>query len=142
MIELAHTVAHPGTVVIHTQNALAADRTVVHPSFLDYIALEAVGGLVQGLYLVVVDHPSLLVLAAYFFLLGFLAGVGLEFFDFFAVVDVGGVVGGARLHGGSPEVADAQDGDNEEEDGDEEGEEEGILGRRASTCLDKLVAKR
>lgn len=47
MVELAHAVAHPGTVMIHPQDALPADAAVVHSWFLYEVALGTIPNTVQ-----------------------------------------------------------------------------------------------
>ena len=49
MVELAHAVADPGTVVVHPEDALPADAAVVHARLLDQVALRAIPDAVQRL---------------------------------------------------------------------------------------------
>ena len=52
MVELAHTVTDPGTVVVHPLDALLANAAVVHSGFLDQVTAEAVAGIVETVDLV------------------------------------------------------------------------------------------
>jgi hypothetical protein len=52
VVELAHAVAHPGAVVIHTQDALLANPAVVHSFLFDEVAFEAVPNAIKRINLV------------------------------------------------------------------------------------------
>ena len=47
MIEFSDTIADPGTVVIHSLNALFADRAMVYSLFFDDITFEAIADFVE-----------------------------------------------------------------------------------------------
>lgn len=49
MVEFAHAVTYPGTVVVHPKDALSADAAVVHPRLLDQVALGTIPDAVQRL---------------------------------------------------------------------------------------------
>jgi hypothetical protein len=42
MIEFSHTVSHPWAVMVHTQDAFFADRTMMHTLLFDNVAFETV----------------------------------------------------------------------------------------------------
>jgi hypothetical protein len=48
MVEFSHTITHPGTVMIHPQNAAFAYGAVMNPLLLDHITLKAVQSHGQG----------------------------------------------------------------------------------------------
>lgn len=88
MIVLAHTVSNPGAVVVHSDDALLADRTVVDALLFDHIALETIADFVQCLNVLKIYLVVAAILASLLFLLGFGARVYLDLLDFLAVVHV------------------------------------------------------
>ena len=46
MIEFAHTIAYPRTMMIHSLNALFTDTTMMYSRFFDKITFEAIADLI------------------------------------------------------------------------------------------------
>lgn len=88
MVILAHAVADPGAVVVHSDDALLTDRAMMHAFLFYHIAFEAVTHFVQCLYILEVYLVLVTVLTPLLFLLGLGARVHFDLFDFLAVVHV------------------------------------------------------
>ena len=88
MIELSHAVPNPRAVMVHTDYASSAHRTMVNSSFLHNITLKTVWSFVQGLDLLKADLTFLLILSPLFFLLWLSPSVSFEFLDLFPIINI------------------------------------------------------
>ena len=86
MVKLSNTVADPGAVVVHPDDALATDGTMVNPAFLNHVALETVTGLVEALDFIIVDDSLFLILSSLLLLFRLAFCEYFQLFYFFPIV--------------------------------------------------------
>lgn len=82
MIHFTHTISHPRTMMIHSHNALLTNSAVMHSTFLDQIAFEAVSNTIQQIYLVSTYLMWYILIYPFFLLARHTFFISFSFLDF------------------------------------------------------------